>query len=165
MENIFPFVQLYFEQDSNSEKENLTQLSNINIFKVLNKHIFIGSSKENTLLFFELDLSKGELKLMKSLNDEEKGNMNIFQPKLFTCNNRLYSIHSLSKVSFDNQFIIDFSMSKLFKILSDTTPTCFRISYCSGIKCNKIFIFGGLNEEAQVLNSLEVFDCTTYRFK
>lgn len=43
-------------------------------------------------------------------------------------------------------------------------PTECRINYSICTSGNKIFIYGGINEKNQILGSMEVFDCQTYKF-
>ena len=39
-----------------------------------------------------------------------------------------------------------------------------RINYSIATMNNKVYIYGGINEKSEIINSMEIFDATTYKF-
>ncbi|KRX00812.1 hypothetical protein PPERSA_01991 [Pseudocohnilembus persalinus] len=57
-------------------------------------------------------------------------------------------------------------MKKMFPVKNvDTRPLDFRINSSIIQQDNKVFIFGGINDHMQLLNSIEKYDFTTYRWE
>lgn len=43
-------------------------------------------------------------------------------------------------------------------------PSCTRINYALAECSNKLFMYGGVNENSEILQSCDMFDCCTYKF-
>mmetsp|Transcript_21674 Transcript_21674/g.33372 ORF Transcript_21674/g.33372 Transcript_21674/m.33372 type:complete len:141 (+) Transcript_21674:425-847(+) len=104
---------------------------------------------------------------------------------------RLYIFHSLE--SKDESLppsvlrrpvrIMDFSMKKMMtvKYMNDDStgtvrgeeedkkatllPLVHRVNYSLCLHKNKVYIYGGISEKNEVLNSMEVYECPIYKFQ
>ena len=66
----------------------------------------------------------------------------------------------------DSVYVADPSVKKLFKIDLDSKPSCARknFSFCCSDQY-KFYIFGGINTEEELMNTVEVFDITQYQWQ
>jgi len=78
---------------------------------------------------------------------------------------RLYIFSNLCPSAPDPVKIVDFQMNRLFPVSQlDCKPSALRLSYCIASWKHKIYIHGGVGEKAQLLDTMDEFDVTTYKF-
>jgi hypothetical protein len=46
----------------------------------------------------------------------------------------------------------------------DFKPSCVRSGYSVGLFKNKAFLYGGINEKNEILDTMDEFDATQYKF-
>ena len=55
---------------------------------------------------------------------------------------------------------------QLYGLAAKNEPTCPRINYSIAAEKHKVYIYGGLNVDTnEILDTVEVFDASTYQFK
>lgn len=124
----------------------------------------IGNANPPYPIFYHLDLNNMELS--KELNQEglEKTINSTFIHSTFVCNNRIYILSNICKQNFDSLVIYDPVSGKFYPIKGDTHPTTFRINYTVNEYEGLAYLFGGLNDHCEPLDSMEALDITTYRW-
>jgi hypothetical protein len=62
--------------------------------------------------------------------------------------------------------IVDFSINRMFPVsFSDQhKPSCTRINYSVSNYKNKVYFYGGIDEKNKILDTMDDFDATTYKF-
>jgi Kelch motif len=65
--------------------------------------------------------------------------------------------------------VVDLNMNRIFgldmtKSRLENKPSTVRINYSITHHKNKVFIYGGIDQDNKILDSVEEFDVTTYKF-
>lgn len=84
-------------------------------------------------------------------------------------NDRFYLLQNLDPLNPNCVKIADPTLRmtfdvKLYGFSQENKPKYARINYSLAADRGKIYIYGGLSAENKVLDSMEVFDVTTYQF-
>ncbi|CDW83734.1 kelch repeat protein [Stylonychia lemnae] len=81
-------------------------------------------------------------------------------------NDRIYIFTNLSENISSPLKIIDLNLKRLFPIqFKKFGPTTTRINYSISNYKHKVYFYGGLNENSKILETMDEFDATTYKFQ
>ena len=77
----------------------------------------------------------------------------------------MYIFSNLSNTNISPLKIIDFNLNRMFHVnFPEHKPSCCRINYSISNYKNKVYLFGGLDENNKLIDSMDDFDATTYKF-
>ena len=80
-------------------------------------------------------------------------------------NDRLYVFSNLSPENKAPVKVIDFTMSRMFPIHSPKhAPSVSRINYSLSQWKHKVYLYGGLDSSNKILESMDEFDASLYKF-
>jgi hypothetical protein len=154
------------------EFENITEIGGMvaHSMNIVDSKIFIlGSLSQIKFSAYFLDPTTLELEMPENQIEFSKlGNETNFVHRSIVCNNKIYILQNISPLNHKTAVkivkILDPLTGRVYSIKPDTHPITFRINYTATEYKNEIFVFGGLDHNAEPLNSLEAFDITTYRY-
>jgi len=92
-----------------------------------------------------------------------------------TINNRMYIFSNLSPEGASRLGgssiikIVDLNLCRVFgvdltKSRTENKPSSTRVNFSLASYKNKVYLYGGMNLENKILDSLDEFDVTTYKF-
>lgn len=87
--------------------------------------------------------------------------------KSVTINNRLYLFTNISNQLQYPVKIVDFNLQRLFTVKFDSEamkPSVSRLNYSIAGYKHKAYLYGGIDQNSQILTSMDEFDATTYKF-
>jgi len=163
---VFFWQQVELPLPSSQTSDSLQGLSGHSL-NLINDKVAVFGGVSNFIIpkFFYIDDSNTSMTNpqidMEVFGEEEDSG---FTHKCVVLNNRLYILMNVSDTNKDSVFILDPKLNKAFGVKLDSMPSCFRINYSAVAYKNKIYLFGGLNDHSSPINTLEVFDATTYRW-
>ena len=94
--------------------------------------------------------------------------LHLVHPTSIFCSNRIYLFQSGNIEEKQNVYILDATIKKVLPISNfQHPPSTFRIKHSIAFDAEgpKAYLFGGLDLNMNLLNSLEVFDFLTYNFQ
>lgn len=138
---------------------------NFSLTPIGNDILILGNINQSYPILYRLDLSTLELKEEIKHSDLSKFISNIFIHTAFTCNDRLYIFHNICPQNPNCLTIYDPESLQFYPIKGDTHASSFRINYTVNEYKGLAYIFGGLNEKCEPLNTVEIFDLATYRWR
>ena len=82
-------------------------------------------------------------------------------------NNRFYVFQNVSPTNPRSVRVVDPDLRRIFEIpllgSSENGVTTARINYSIAHMSNKVYLYGGLSDQNEVLESMEMFDAMTYK--
>ena len=95
--------------------------------------------------------------------------------KSLVINNRLYIFANLSPEAAGRKEggcvvkIVDFNLKRMFGVemfmsKPENRPSTVRVNYSIANYKHKVYLYGGLNVENEILSTIDDFDATTYKF-
>ena len=80
-------------------------------------------------------------------------------------NDRMYLFQNIAPQTQQPVKIIDFSLRRVFPVqFLDFKPSTVRVNYSLSCFKFKVYFYGGLDENNQVLSTMDEFDASTYKF-
>eukprot|EP00826_Nyctotherus_ovalis_P063664 TRINITY_DN9337_c0_g5_i1.p1 TRINITY_DN9337_c0_g5~~TRINITY_DN9337_c0_g5_i1.p1 ORF type:complete len:327 (-),score=69.21 TRINITY_DN9337_c0_g5_i1:141-1121(-) len=124
----------------------------------------LGSTSQSYPLFYRLDVET--LELCEECKREELAKLidSTFVHSAFVCNERIYILSNVCPQNGNCMAIYDPESQTFYPIKGDTRASTFRMNYTVDEHKGLAYLFGGLNENCEPLNTVEVFDITTYRW-
>ena len=62
--------------------------------------------------------------------------------------------------------IVDIKLQRMFPIqFKEFKPSTARINYSISNYKHKVYLYGGLNEKSKIIETMDEFDATTYKFQ
>ena len=159
---------IVLQQKQASETEKTEEFNGIYYYSILpiaDKIYLLGQRDKGRLESYCYDIESNKLttpKFIKSLQKIEIPTKLVH--KAIVLDTRIYVLYNLSPSNPNCAIIIDTDVDSSFQILGDTSSSSFRVNYSINDFQNLLILFGGLNEKAEPLNSVEAFDITTYRW-
>lgn len=121
-----------------------------------------------------LDVTTNQLKLLKLDSDLPPDQTpRTVNTRAVVINNRWYVLRNLDPASTNPIQVIDPILQRIFNLKLIPTskkddppnkPTSARINYALAECGNKIFMYGGLNEKSEVLETMDQFNAMDYKF-
>jgi len=125
----------------------------------------LGNANQSYPLFYRLDLQTLEIqeeckreKLMKSISPS-------FIQSTFVCDDHIYILSNICPQNINCMSIYDRESNTFYPIKGDTQASTFRMNYTVNEYKGLAYLFGGLNDHCEPMNTIEAFDITTYRWK
>lgn len=125
-------------------------------------------NQNNKLSFYLLNVTTNNIEEKFTLfSDEcEDFDLNFLHRETIYFSNRLYFLRNANPTATNHILIGDLNQRKLLPIINDDTrPSTFRFNYTANLYGFKIHIFGGLNGNMELLDNLDTFDITTYKWE
>ncbi len=125
----------------------------------------LGNISQAHMAFYRLNLQSLELEDVGKSEELQKLSTDTFIHSAFVCNERIYVLYNICPQNLNCLAIYDPPGGAFYQIKGDTHASTFRINYSVNEYKGMAYVFGGLNESCEPLNTLEIFDVTTYRWR
>ena len=156
-------------ENSKIDLSNFEGLYNVSINEVGEELVGMGTDSEHLmegLLIHPESLLVTCIPAFKEFFREmsEHTDQKIVLSKCVTLHNRIYILWNLAPPNLNCVAVFDPVLGRVFPIYGENGTSTFRLKYTASPWQHYIIVFGGLDGEGQPLNTIEIFDITTYRW-